>query len=191
MAEEKTAAEDWWDDRLAALESVLGPSDGMVTHSGVPSGAGYAAGGPDIVHFRSHVAGVVHATCEMIGLDAQIPNRLGNYELAICHRDEEDWGVRLIASLAHYTFDERLEPGHTMDLGDAAPAGATISALLFLAFARFVVRRRKAGVLLCIGITAGELAACRNGGARRVEKALRAAGVYPFTDLRRPSVIVN
>ena len=115
MAQLKPAPDEWRRLALTEMELVFGPSDETVTCSDVVSGSGYAAGGPDIVHFRGHVAGVVHATCEMIGLDAQIPNRLGNYELAICHRDEEDWGVRLIASLAHYTFDERLEPGHTMD----------------------------------------------------------------------------
>ena len=164
----------------------------MVTRVVTPSRFGDAAGGrADVVHFRQRLAGVVHVTRQLIGEDAQIRNSLGNYELAICDRTDDEWSVRLIASLAGYTLEEQIEPGHTMDLGAAAPNGSTISALLFADFGRFLVRGRRAGLLLCIGVTAGELAACRNGGRRRVETALRAAGVYPFTELRRPSAIVN
>jgi len=47
------------------------------------------------------------------------------------------------------------------------------------------VRGRKAGLLLCIGITADELAACRKGRNVEVEQALKEAGVYPYTDLHR------
>jgi suppressor of fused protein SUFU len=192
MLKAETAPEDWREDRLVALESALGPSNGAITHAAVPFQCGHGAGGrADVAHFYERVAGVVHATCELIGEEAQIVNSLGNYELAICGRADDDWTIGLIGVLAYHTFEERLEPGQTMDLGRAAPPGATVSALLFAEFGRFLVRGRRAGLLLCVGITAGELAACRNGGRQRVETGLRAAGVYPFTDLARPSVIVN
>jgi hypothetical protein len=76
-----------------------------------------------------------------------------------------------------------------MDIGSATPEGSTIAALLFLEYARFNVRGKKAGLLLCIGITADELAACRKGRRADVEEALKKAGIYPYTDLYRRSVL--
>lgn len=176
---------------MTAMESVLGRSDGVVTHAVVPFRFGYDNHGrADVVHFREHVAGVVYATCELIGDDDQIPNSLGNYELAICHRDAETWGIGIINSLAYYTLDSRLEPGQTMDLGPSVPEGSTLSAFLFAEFGHFLVRGRNAGLLLCIGITPDELAACRGGDRQKVEDALLTKGIYPFTDLRRGSVLV-
>src|SRR5215831_9713668 len=65
------------------------------------------------------------------------------------------------------------------------------SALLFSDFGRFEVLGRKAGLLLCMGITADELAACKEGRREEVEQALREQGVYPFTDLHRKSVLTR
>jgi hypothetical protein len=76
-----------------------------------------------------------------------------------------------------------------MDLGPALPTGSTLAAFLFLEFGRFVVGGRKAGLLLCLGITPDELEACRNGHRERVETELVSRGAYPFTDLRRRSVL--
>jgi hypothetical protein len=79
--------------------------------------------------------------------------------------------------------------GETMDMDSVVPTGSTISAFLFADFGRFVVRDRPAGMLLCLGITPDELAACRQGRRSDVEAALKNAGVYPFTDLHRKSVL--
>jgi hypothetical protein len=141
------------------------------------------------VHFREHVPGIVYATSELIGDDRQVQNALGNYELAICHRTEQQWGVETISSLAYYTLDARVEPGQTMDIGPAVPAGSAISAFLFADFGRVSVRGRKAGLLLCVGITPDKLSACRRGDRQRVEAGLRSNGVYPFTDFQRGSVL--
>jgi len=175
---------------MAAMELALGKSDGMVTHAVVPFQFGYDAGGrADVVHFREHVPGIVYVTSELIGDDRQIQNALGNYELAICHRTEETWGARMISSLAYYTLDVRLEPGHTMDVSPAVPPGAAITAFLFTDFGRFTVRGRRAGLLLCVGITPDELSACQRGNLQGVEAGLRSRNVYPFTDFQRESVL--
>jgi hypothetical protein len=174
------------------MQSILGKSDKMVGHATTPFEFGLDAGGaPDIVYFRNYVPGVVAVTCELIGDDDQIPNALGNYELAICRRAESDWGNHIIKRLAYYTLQTPLEPGQTMDIGSGIPAGSTISAVLFTDFGRFVVRGRRAGILLCLGITREELAACRQGRGDSVEAALKYAGVYPFTDLNRKSVSLD
>jgi hypothetical protein len=182
---------NWWDDRMRALEALFGRSDGIVTHAVTPFDFGYEAGGrADVVHFREHIGGVIYTTCELIGRDDQQPNSLGNYELAICHRHDEAWGINMINSLAYYTRDANVEPGQTMDIGRGTPPRSSISAFLFLSFGQFVVRDRNAGVLLCIGITPDELAECRSGNRKKVEVALHSKEIYPFTDLFRPSALL-
>lgn len=183
---------EWWDARVAALETVLGPCDEIVGHAAIPFDLGAdMGGGADIIYFKKHVMGVVSVTSELIGRDDQAKNELGNYELMICHRDDEEWGPGLISRLAYYTLQARLNPGETMDIGEAAPEDSTTAALLFFNYGTFKVRKRNAGLLLCVGITADELKLCRAGKRDRVEQALGAAKVYPFTDLYRDSVIAK
>lgn len=104
-------------------------------------------------------------------------------------RAVDDWGANIICQLAHYTLEAVLNPGETMDIGPAVPEGSSIAAFLFCDYGRFKVRDRNAGLLLCIGITADELSECRAGNLERVEAALKDAGVFPYTDLFRNSVL--
>lgn len=182
----------WWDARMAAFESVLGPSDELVGHATVPFSLGADIGGAaDVVYFRRHIPGVVCVTSELIGNADQRPNGLGHYELLICHRnaDEAEWGSSFISRLAYYTLDAALDPGDTLDIDPGLPEGSEIAALLFSAYARFDVREQPAGLLLCVGITADELAACRAGRTQYVESRLKSQGVYPYTILGRTSVL--
>ncbi len=187
---ENAGDNEWQDVSLAAIERVLGGSEDVVGHAAIPFQFGSEMGGAaDIVYFRHHIPGRVSVTCELIGCGEQVPNDLGNYELMICHRDDEEWGPDLISKLAYYALEAELKPGDTMDIGPAAPEGSTIAALLFLDYGRFEVRGEKAGLLLCIGVTADEVAACQNGRRGEVEQALKKASVYPYTDLYRQSVL--
>ncbi len=181
----------WWDARLAAMQNVFGPTDGMVGHATIPFEVGAELGGAaDVVYFRAFLPGAVLAvTSELIGRDDQVTSDLGNYELAICQRSDDPWGPDLVSRLAHYTLEAELRPGETMDIGGAVPNGSHISALLFLELAKFEVLGRQAGVLLCIGLTADELSACQSGKVSEVESALRSRSVYPYTDHARASVL--
>ena len=120
-----------------------------------------------------------------------VPYQLNDEVLRIffCSRDDDEWGPDIICQLAHYTLESVLNPGETMDIGPAAPDGSTIAAFLFCDYGRFKVRDRPAGLLLCLGITAQELSECRSGNRTQVESAIKDAGVYPFTDLFRKSVL--
>ena len=183
---------EWWDARVAAIETVLGPSHDMEGHAPIPFQMGADIGGAaDIIYFKKHLKGVVSVTSDLIGDDEQVENDLGNYELMICHRDDEPWGANVISQLAYYTLKARLNPGDTMDIGSALPDDSTLAAFLFFNYATFKVRGRKAGLLLCVGITGDELQACRAGKREKVEKGLNAAKVYPFTDLYRDSVLAK
>jgi hypothetical protein len=183
------AGNDWqqaWNARKGALESVLGPAEDTVLHAMVPFHMG---GQADVLVFRKHVAGRVAATCELLGDPSQKPNLLGTFELAIAHRDDSDWGPSVISRLARYTCDAQLQPGQTMDIGPAVPPKSTISGFLFDDYKRMTYADADAGLLLCVGLTPDELEACKQGKRQMVYDALIAQGVYPFTDLFRPSVL--
>ncbi len=77
MAKSKSIPEDewteWWDARVAAMESVLGPCDDIVGHAAIPFDIGADnGGGADIIYFKKHVSGIVSVTSELIGRDDQV-----------------------------------------------------------------------------------------------------------------------
>ncbi|MDB5324590.1 MAG: hypothetical protein JWM57_159, partial [Phycisphaerales bacterium] len=175
-----------WDARKGALESALGPADDGVFTAMPPF---YLGGAADVLPFSQHVPGRMFATCGLLGEESQKPNIIGTYELAIAHRDDSSWGPNIISRLARYTCDAELQPGQTMSIGTAVPAKSTIAAFFFDDYRRFKFEGIDAGLVLCIGLTADELDACQNGRRQEVYDALKAAGVYPYTDLFRPSVL--
>lgn len=174
-----------WEARHQALEGVLGPADDTVLHSPVPFHLGGAA---DVLVFRQHNDGVVYVTADLIGDDQSKPNQLGQYELMICTPNDSPWAPELISNLAKYTIDAVLAPNDTMDIGPALPPPTELSAFLYLPYATMEVDGRKAAVMLCLGITQSELAFIQNNDVETLLNALKAAGVYPKTDLSRSSV---
>lgn len=180
---------DWerlWDARLAALEAVLGPSTGGALHASIPFNLDGAA---DVVEFLEHVDGVVYVTADLIGDDRSKPNDLGQYELMICLRDEADWAPQLISNLAKYTIDAVLQPGETMDIAPALPQPTNLSSFLFGSYATISVQGKPASILLCVGITGEELQYLQANGYDALLQRLKDAGVFPFTDLSRRSVV--
>jgi hypothetical protein len=190
---EDDPTEPWkalWEARRLAFETVLGPAADTVLHAVYPF---YLGGSADVLEFTSFVAGHTFVTADLVGDTRQLESGLGQYELMICTRAREDWAPNLISRLARYTLDATLEPLHTMDIGPALPKHSTLSALLFaepdVPVNQFTVLGRRCGLLLCIGITEPELWACQRGRQQVVLAALRDRSVFPFTDLRRKSVI--
>lgn len=179
----------WWDARVEALEARLGKCDGTVYHSPPPL---HLEGYADVLRFRHHLNGITYVTCDLIGNPRQIPNHLGNYELMMCTREESSWAPAVLSRLAKYTHDAAVHPGDTMELSRAAPRGSSLRALLFalpdLPEKGFEVRGKPASLMLCVGITAAEFAECREHSSRRVLRMLKDQGIFPFTDVRRPSV---
>ncbi|MCA8914709.1 MAG: suppressor of fused domain protein [Planctomycetes bacterium] len=180
-----------WNARLAGLEGLFGKSDPDVQHAVVPFELGYeAGGGPDYVTFSNHKGGVLFVSAELTGESSQLPSAaMGQYELAMLHRGEEDWHSRIQRGLAYYSLKTVIEPGHTMDLGPLAPGGSEISALLFVDYGRFKLNDKSAGVLLLVGITQHELAMKDYSGAEVLVDTLKEQGVFPFTDWWRQSTV--
>jgi len=102
------------------LERVLGKTDGNVLHAGIPFNLG---GQADVLLFSNHIPGQVAATCNLLGEPSQKQNKLGTFELVIAQRSNHDWGPMSISHVARYTCESRIEPGHTMDLGNNFPKG--------------------------------------------------------------------
>jgi hypothetical protein len=184
--------EEWWDPRIEALEKILGPQGDSDLHAMIFFDMGAELGGaPDIHTFPRHKKGVVaYVTAELIGRDNQVVNEQGNYELVVClpKSVEAEVAGAILTPLAYYTLEQPLNPGDTSDLGELVE-GSKVTALLFSDYGRFTVRKRRCGLLLCIGITQREakLAAKNSSGA--LERELRESGVYPLTDFARKSVV--
>lgn len=181
--------DDWqktWDARLAALETELGKSDDAIATSAVPI---YLGGGADVLTFKAHVNGVAYVTAGLIGDGSQKQTEVGEYELMMCFREENEWAPSLLSRLAPYTFETALKPGETMDIAPAMPEYSTIAALLFVSYRQFKVNDKDAGILLCIGITKSELVECRKNGSETLIAKLKDGGVFPYTDTERKAII--
>lgn len=175
-----------WDERLAVLERELGKSDENIATSLIPI---YAGGGADVLTFQNHLDGVAYVTAGLIGHCDQRETSLGQYELMMCFRDENEWAPSLLSKLAPYTFQAALNPNDTMEIGPALPEDATLSALLFVNYLQFQFRKQEAGILLCIGITAEELKMCQAGETEAVLQKIKEERVFPFTEIQRNSVM--
>ncbi len=188
----QTQNDEWqkiWDARIAALTPILGKPADTVLHAVIPFQLGGAA---DVLPFPDFTSGITYVTAEMTGEDVgQRSTSLGNYELMICARQELQKAGDLISNLARYTCDAELEPGETMDLGTFF-GDSSIRALLFThpreQAVHFEFLGQRYGLLLCIGITAEELAFKQAHGSESLLTLLRQHGVYPYTTPDRPSV---
>ncbi len=186
---QKDVYQQLWDERLKALEKLFGPSSDTVHHAKVPL---YLGGFADVLEFRKYVKGICYVTADLSGEPSQQQNSLGNYELMVCTRESADWSPSIISRLAKYTLEAVLQPGDTMDIGSALPAGSTGAAFLFtepsVSPNAFTVGGKRSGVLLCIVITSQELQACMRNGSSKTLQRLKESGIFPFSDLKRRSI---
>jgi hypothetical protein len=178
-----------WEARIGAFEPILGKTTDTVLHSAIPFQLG---GSADVLQFSDFIDGITYVTAEMTGNNVgQLPTTLGNYELMICAKQALQQASELISKLACYTCEAELEPGETMDIGSFL-SDSSIRALLFthprnepVHFEFFGMRY---GLLLCIGITAEELAFKQEHDSESLLALLRAYRIFPYTIPNRPSV---
>ena len=175
--------EELWDSRIQGMEKTFGLHDDSVLHGTIPFHIGQDLGGsPDVVMFPKFTDGKLYVTADLIGSE-QTPNSAGNYELAVVHKGDEDWGVNIISQLAYYTLENPIDDGETMDIGSATPEDSSIEAFLFRRIAEFDVLGVKSNVICCIGVTGPELEYSHSKGSAALIKKLG----YDFlvTDLYR------
>ncbi|MFZ5571502.1 MAG: suppressor of fused domain protein [Thermodesulfobacteriota bacterium] len=185
---EENEWQEIWDARMFGLESAFGKCDETHLHAMIPFGLGQDIGGsPDVVSFSDFTNGKLYVTTDLIGCEDQKPNSHGNYELAVAHQEDEDWGIDIICRLAYYTIDNEIDDGETMDIGEATPEGSTIEAFLFKRIASFDFQGKPANVICCLGITKSELDFCHEKGTEALIDKLPQN--YILTDLYRKSYV--
>jgi hypothetical protein len=176
--------DDWeevWDARAEALALALGSGHDEVYHAPHPFSLG---GQAEVMAFRHHLQGVAYVTAELTGKpDASH----ADYELMICHRSDQDWGLNAISRLAAYTEKAYIDAGESMDI-EGTPPDSQIKALLFDTYGTFTLFGQVNDIRLCIGITKPELEFKLQHGPEKLMERLKRHGVYPFTDLERNSV---
>lgn len=175
-----------WNLRRAALERAFGAAEDSILTAMPPF---YLGGGADVLTFRRHLDGVVYTTASLIGDELSKPNRLGQYELMICVREDAPWAADLISRPARYTAEAILSPHDTLDTHPIFPQPTELSTLLFLPYVTVRVGRQEAVVMLCVGITAEELQFIHDHGVEDLVSRLKARQEYPYTDLRRGPVV--
>jgi len=186
---EQDPTEDELEIRLRGLESVFGAADETLLHGLIPFFFGLEAGGrADVVTFSAYDPdGILYVTCELVGNPDQPANSAGQYELAVCQPDGEQWALDLILGLAHYTLETPLDHGHTMDLAGAAPKDSDIVGFVFKRIAEYVAFDAPANVICCIGITQAELDHCLAHGSASLFEAMPDG--YVLTTERRAGFV--
>jgi hypothetical protein len=178
-----------WEARIAALTTILGRPTDTVYHAATPM---YLGGFADVLSFPDYVPGMTYVTADLTGEDVgQLPTSLGHYELMVCVREDLPRAADMISRLARYTCDAKLEVGATMDLTDFF-TDSVVKALLFAhptdEPVQFEFLGQRYGLLLCIGITAEELAFGHANGSDALLPLLKQHKIFPYTVLERESV---
>lgn len=183
--------EEVWNARETALKKILGKPGRSVFHAMIPLAFGGTA---DVVPFPKYVPGMSYVTAEMTGQAVgQKKNKLGNYELLICSRKASPDCAGLIATIARFTCEAKLQPGDTMDIDGAFGRKSAIKNLLFWhpgnKPCQFKLFEARCGLLLCLGITAKEFSFARENGPQALVDLLIQSKVFPYTTVDRKSVM--
>jgi len=187
MSEDRSF-EDVWDERLKGMKRFFGEPDNTVLHGTIPFYLGQDMGGsPDVVKFSKFTDGILYVTSELIGYENQARNSCGQYELAIVHPNNEEWGIDIICQLAYYTIENPIEDLETMDIGPVTPDDSTIEGFLFRRIAEFEFFGSPANVICCVGITKEELKFKHDFGSEVLVD--RIGKDFYLTDLYRNSFI--
>ena len=181
---------DVWQSRLDALSRIFGKPSETIFTANPPI---YRGGGADVVCFPAYSGGVAYVTAGLTGGGDDVeqpPGELGNYELVMCTPQPTRWVPDFLSQFARATLGEVYNPRETMDFPHLE--SSALEALLFVdgtpEGVDFEFNGERFGLLLCVGITKAELAACRKQGPQVVIDALRERGIFPWTDPTRYSV---
>ncbi len=198
---EIAADEAFAEAKQAALERVLGPMDDMVLHAIIPFCMG---GGLDLYTFSKCIPGTVVATQELITRDKKSRTKrgkAGHFELVAClppssKGQQDDEGISLVNRILNpvgmYASMAALSPGETAEI-PGEDDGDPSQPLLLDAFnpknVPFDFNGERFALLLCMPITQQELAFAREEGSEKLIVKLKAAGVYPYANVGRASVV--
>lgn len=194
--------ENDYHDKEKGLEEVLGDMHGIVGHAIIPFSIG---GAVDMYYFTNHIAGTGFATMELLDPngDGPKPNRLGTYELVAftkeAYNDIEDSRTAfnlmerrfcgIFTTIGNYSNQAVLNPNETCEV----PAnGEENRCLVFDNYLpdnkAFKIGIRNHHLLLCLEVFRSEMNFARKNGTGELLERLKAAGLYPYSDLNRDPV---
>jgi hypothetical protein len=148
---------------------------------------GFQLGGPvSLSTFggRDKTGFVTYVSCELACYRRQQPSSEGPFEVMIIANDE-DWARAVLTATGRLSLEAALDDGHVIDLGAIAGKGARLKGLFLERFSTSRIGGKRYGILRAIGVTSRELAWGRTRGVAALADKLRAAGVYPRSDVKR------
>lgn len=172
---------------FAPLEASIGPIDPET----ITAILGFDAGGPlNFCTIGRNNAGALttYVSCELAVRGDQIPAAFGRYELLASCNDEQ-WVRSILTSLARATMSIKLGHRHTLDIGAWVAPDHPIQGLILEREAMAVFEGTRYGVMRLIGVTRSELEFAVQEGVPKLLEILKAAGIYPNTDVNRKSVL--
>ena len=199
--------ERWDEMKSGGLEQLLGKEHDMVMHALIP----FAIGGGLDVYYYPQQRGFAIATKELIDEFGDGPRNAAfrAYEFTMFSpvqfdleqaKDEgsamgraHDRLNRVLNALARYAGQATLNPNETMEFPADFGGGLGGQCLILDAFNRggksLTIGGKAFGLMLAINIHRDEMDFARAKGGAQLLAKLRAKGVYPYSDLERPSVV--
>jgi hypothetical protein len=174
------------EEQLSEYHALFGPSDGMVLHALIPL---FLGGQADVLTFPSFPGGIAYVTEDLVEFSDDHSESHRAQQIALCVREPSTILANALSSLGKYFYENLVNEGDTIGLGDDQPHDVSIRALIVWTYAHMTLRGRQIPIRMLTGITQDELDYRWTHGPHALIDKLRQARVYPFTDLHRRSVL--
>ncbi len=202
--EAASMANEWYEQKSALMEGILGEEHDMVMHAIIPYAVG---GGLDLYYFPHGVPGTAIATKELSEMpgEGSTNNAFACYELAMFTKhplnldaaksDDHPFGVAhrnintILGFIARYSAQATLNPRETCEFPqDMERVGG--KCLIFDAYgAAAHTSAGSFGILAVIEVFRSEMVYAREHGGEALLTLLKTAGHYPYSDLDRSPVV--
>jgi hypothetical protein len=166
------------------VEAALGPLDKMTLTAII----GFSAGGPVSLNTIGRGASpVTYVTCELVCYADQRPSSLGPFEVLITSNDEA-WARNAATCVGELSLEVVVDHLHSIDLASRVDAPTKLQGVLLERFSSSKIDGESYGILRAIGVTRAELEWCLEHSVAELLQKLKAAGIYPVSDVGRESV---
>lgn len=209
LSEEEVDAleEKWYDKKSEIMEAILGPEHDMVMHAVIPYEVG---GGLDLYYYPNGISGTGIATKELSFAcrESSTNDEYASYELVMytpeaidldnAYEDNHPFGIAhqhinaVLNAVAHYSAEACLNPRETLEFpADFEDIGGRCFILdAYTGTGRDVPKDEEGfGVMLLIEVFRAEMERAREAGGKSLLEKLKAAGVYPYSNLAREAVV--
>ncbi len=201
-AEEEEAAEKWYEEKSSRMEGILGKEHDMVMHAIIPYAIG---GGLDLYYYPNDIEGVAVATKELSELPGEGSSNavFDLYEFAMFTRlplnleaakdAETPFGQThttinaVLNTFAPYSAQATLNPCETCEFpADMEKIGGKC---FLLDSYKEELATQGFGVMVILEVFRSEMQYAREHGGQQMLDKLKAAGVYPYSDMDREPLV--